>query len=392
MEMPSPITNSKRTKLIKCYNTSITSDSRIVEERADKYICLDSGLIYNGTGARGREEGFYSDHYDLHSEGTESEFKYFENEISIGIYEDIANFINTEVGIMSRSKVLDVGCGKGLLLKRLQEKNPSLNLNGVEPSRNAQKFFKSAYPEVNCYEGLLETSPFLRENFDLIVANGVLEHVPDPVGFLELIGEILDERGYLYIGVPNFHNNPADIFTYDHLSHFTPDTISTVFRLAGFQIISSKVLSNRVPMWFILKKINKVPLNKISVDILASTQLAQRAIDQVQAFFDSYDNAVEMARSKAKRIAVYGTGAFAMIGMKHTCLNAQDIAFFVDDNQSIWGSTRIGLPVCDPSILKTSAEISEVIISANPCYINLIENKLKDILRDSPIAVHVPKT
>ena len=144
-------------------------------------------------------------------------------------------------------------------------------------------------------------------------------------------------------------------------------------------------------MWFLLKKTGKVPLNNIELDISASMQLAQRTIEQVQAFFDSYDNAVEMARSKAKRIAVYDTGAFAMIAIKHTNMNADDIAFFVDDNESIWGSTRVGVPVCDPRKLKTSTEISEVIISANPCYINLIENKLKDILGDSQIAIHVPK-
>ena len=64
---------------------------------------------------------------------------------------------------------------------------------------------------------------------------------------------MLKDNGYLYIGVPNFRNNPADIYTYDHLSRFTPSVIKQLFSSSGFDVAAEWVLKNRVPMWFMHK-------------------------------------------------------------------------------------------------------------------------------------------
>ena len=391
MVKTSPITGSSNTKLIKGYDTCITSDSRIVNERADKHICLDTGLIFNATGPRGGERDFYTDDYELHAESDSSEFKYFDTGSAAGIYDEIVDFIRAETEFGAPQEILDVGCGKGILLRKLKEKYPKSVLHGVEPSRNAQGFFKKTFPEVSFFEGPLEASPFVKERFDLIVSNGVLEHVPDPVSFLRIIRNSIKKDGYLYIGVPNFTNNPADILTYDHLSHFTPETVSIVFALAGFEVLASKVMTQRVPMWFVLKRTEEKPLSEIDVDINKSWSLAQDTLGQVNAYFKSYDKAAQSAKSKRKRVAVYGTGAFAMIATRHTQLDVGGIAMFLDDNKSMWDSERLGVPVCDPHKVKARTDISEIIISANPCYLRLIVEKLSKLLIDTPITVHVPK-
>ena len=78
--------------------------------------------------------------------------------------------------------------------------------------------------------------------------------MPNPVTFLKAIRNSLADDGYLYVGVPNFENNPADLFTFDHLARFTPNTINLTFNLAGFKIVSKIVPDKRVPMWFIVQK------------------------------------------------------------------------------------------------------------------------------------------
>ena len=79
---------------------------------------------------------------------------------------------------------------------------------GVEPSKNAKKFFQKVMPHISIFEGIFQQSPYLNGNFELITANGVLEHVPHPVEFLKEIRNSISEDGHVFIGVPNFENNP----------------------------------------------------------------------------------------------------------------------------------------------------------------------------------------
>ena len=391
MIVKSPITDSTNTKHIVTYETSIMSDSHITPQRVDNYLCLDTGLIFNASGPRGSEKGFYTDEYDLHSENDDSEFKYFESSQAVGIYDDIATFISQHLSIDTSPTILDIGCGKGILLDKLGRLYPGSILCGVEPSRNATRFFQKALSHTRFYEGTFEDSPFLHEKFDLITANGVLEHVPNPVEFLKRIRSSISESGMVYIGVPNFANNPADLFTYDHLSRFTPDTVNLVFQLAGFEIIASKISNQRVPMWFLLKPVTPKSLNQLDSDINSSSELIKKTLYEIAAFFKSYEIAVHEAKIKQKKIALYGTGALGLIATCYTKLETNLIQCIFDDNSSIWGSDRLGIKVIDPRQLSEMNNISEIVISANPCYVDLIENRIKSLIKGSSITLHTPK-
>lgn len=391
MTVKSPITQSTNTRFISTYDPCIMSDSRIADRRSDNYLCLDTGLVFNASGARGGEKAFYTDEYDLHSENDNSEFKYFESDKVVGIYDDIADFVATNTNFTGNPSILDIGCGKGILLRKLQGKYPGSVLHGVEPSRNALKFFQKVFPDVSLFEGIFEDSPFLNKKFDLIVSNGVLEHVPDPVAFLKNIRSCIAESGFLYIGVPNFRNNPADLFTYDHLSRFTPETVNMVFQLGGFEIAASKVSDQRVPMWYVLKPAKTKTIEDVAVDVDGSAKLVEKTLKEIDAFFESYQKAAKEAKAKKKKVAVYGTGAFGLIGTRYTELDTQIIERIFDDNMSIWGSERLGIAVDDPQKIKDMDAVSEIVISANPCYINLIENKVKALIEGTSLTVHVPK-
>jgi SAM-dependent methyltransferase len=367
------------------------SDSRITERRVDNYLCLDTGLIFNALGARGSEKNFYTDEYDLHSENEDSEFKYFESKEAVGIYDDIVELITRSVTLKKNPSILDVGSGKGLLLKKLQKNYPNSHLYGVEPSRNALKFFHKFFPDVKIFEGVFEESPFLDKKFNLVVSNGVLEHVPNPVDFLKKIRRCVAENGFLYIGVPNFKNNPADLFTYDHLSRFTPDSINVAFQLAGFEIVASKVSDRRVPMWFVLKSVSEKNISELKIDIQNSVAVVEKSLSDIEAFFKSYQQAADDAKRKKKKIAVYGTGTLGMIGMRYTNMDLNIIECFVDDNTSIWGSKRNGIPVNDPKKLTKIESISEIVIAANPCYLDLIEKKVRSLVEGTTLKLHLPQ-
>ena len=111
----------------------------------------------------------------------------------------------------------------------------------------------------------------------------------------------LTDNGYLYIGVPNFENNPADVFTFDHLTRFTPSSINLIFKLAGFKIVASKVLDNRVPMWFVAQKSDALALEEMKIDIQKEQHLIEETVKSLKSIFKTYDNAAKNALAKGKK-------------------------------------------------------------------------------------------
>ena len=94
-----------------------------------------------------------------------------------------------KAGATPASRILDVGCGPGLLLKNLQYQGFS-NLSGVDP------FQEKIHPGLNIYRTQLDK---LTGQYDFIMLHHSLEHMPDPAGALrELKRTLQSGRHYPY--------------------------------------------------------------------------------------------------------------------------------------------------------------------------------------------------
>lgn len=369
----SPITGNFNTRKLDEYKKSITSESKLVVEAVSNFQCLDSGLIFNNLGARGKEVNFYEDEYDLHSESLTSEFKYSTNIGYTGIYENINQFIINNIPISSKGKLLDLGCGKGLLLKNFNDKFPKWKLFGIEPSKNAKIYHEKIIPNVEVSFSDYKGAKLSSNKFDIITSNGVLEHVPDPLDFLEFIHNNLDDDGFCFIGVPNFINNPVDIFTYDHLSRFTPSTLENIFKISGFKVANKITSNERVPMWYIIKKTVRKSFD-VGVNIDTEYKNFKKNKIQVNKTFDSIDTCLE--NHKNEKIVVYGTGAIFLIYFHFNNIDIGNIKCFIDDNETIHGSSKLGLKIFSPNYIIDKG-FNNIIISSNPCYHRQIINKIK---------------
>jgi len=78
------------------------------------------------------------------------------------------------------SSVLDVGCGTGLALEWFSRKDAKIALRGVDPAEGMLTVARERVPtaEFSLAEG--ESLPFGDACFDLVVATGILHHVPAP--------------------------------------------------------------------------------------------------------------------------------------------------------------------------------------------------------------------
>jgi 2-polyprenyl-3-methyl-5-hydroxy-6-metoxy-1,4-benzoquinol methylase len=103
--------------------------------------------------------------------------------------------------IPANAAVLEVGCGFGSFLDLVQEKRHA-DAKGIDLSSAAIEVAQSRRRPVEV-EDVVELAAREPESFDVVCAFQVLEHVPDPRGFLDACVRLLKPGGRLCLGLPN---------------------------------------------------------------------------------------------------------------------------------------------------------------------------------------------
>ena len=362
------------------YENSVTSDSRPVPGGVKNVQSRETGLVTNATGARSDLAKFYEEEYALHEESAESDIAIYSERAQTTMSEAVANFILESWSPPSRPRILDFGCGKGLLLEQLGDRLPDAELTGIEPNKRARTRIAENPRLKRLNLTGLDTALANSETFDLVVTNGVLEHVEDPGVTLGDLRRLVTSNGHLFVGVPNFEANPLDLLTYDHLSRFTPTTLTYLLEQNGFEPLNVRADSTQVAMWWMSRCDGRSarPLDKQV--IARELEVAQRHQTWLDSAFSAIGAAVKEARAGSRPIIVYGTANLwtAMIGLG--LVDETDATLIVDDNASLWGTERTGGRVESPDVtLKAELGRALVIISANPCYFDRIKARILEL-------------
>jgi SAM-dependent methyltransferase len=128
---------------------------------------------------------------------------------------------------------LDIGCSMGILLKRFEGIYHGVPA-GIEPGKEHRNYARKAGLAV--YASLEELEQSETAPFDLISMSHVLEHLPDPVGYLVHLRErLLEPAGQLLLEVPNLYAH--DSFEPAHLVAYSAHTVQQTLAKAGFEII-----------------------------------------------------------------------------------------------------------------------------------------------------------
>lgn len=163
-------------------------------------------------------------------------------------------------------RVLDIGCGRGLLLKQFQKRG--WEVQGTELDAKAAAFGRDVLG-LPIRTGPLEEMAFQDEQFDAVVMWHVLEHVPDFQNILAEIARILKPGGVFLVAVPNFGSWEARLtkdawFHLDvprHLNHFTKPVLLKALVEAG---LSAKQISFIAPEYDLFSFVQSV-LSRIGI-------------------------------------------------------------------------------------------------------------------------------
>jgi ubiquinone/menaquinone biosynthesis C-methylase UbiE len=77
-------------------------------------------------------------------------------------------------------RVLDAGCGEGVVYRAMRARGWSGEWTGVDLSEAAIEYARQRSPEAMWHAGRLDALPVAPRSFDLAFCSQVLEHIPEP--------------------------------------------------------------------------------------------------------------------------------------------------------------------------------------------------------------------
>lgn len=145
------------------------------------------------------------------------------------------------VRLHTPGRILDIGCGRGLILAYLRERG--WESHGVELSEIAARNVMGI-PGIHVTIGPFDPAQFEDGQFDVVMLWHVLEHIDDVSSAFDALNRIIKIGGTLVIAVPNISSWQARLTQYHwfhldlprHYSHFSEKWLTQALATRGFQL------------------------------------------------------------------------------------------------------------------------------------------------------------
>ena len=329
----------------------------------DLAVCESCGFIFNQSFDLSKMK--YGQHYD----NTQDYSPYFESYIS-----NLTSSLIHKKNIQNRC-IVEVGCGKGSFLRRLVENKEWGNNGygfdpsyvGLESDLDGRLKFEKRYYDIEC-----SNVPA-----GVVICRHVIEHIPDPLTLLQTIKKTLSHsaNARVFFETPTvewiLHNKVIWDFFYEHCSYFTPESLATLFEVAGFEVENVEHVFNGQYLWLEAIVCHEKPLvtkNPRNIPILA------KEFGKLEQIHKKEWEIKVQELSKKGKVAVWGAGAKGVTFTNMIDPECKYIECVIDLNPKKQGKYLVGTghPIVSYRDIKTRNIKSAILMNPNYYDENLI--------------------
>lgn len=284
------------------------------------------------------------------------------------------------------SKMIDIGCANGGLLRELQQLGGK-RLYGMDPSYSCVQNTRSL--SIDAEAGSLFALPeSLVQSYDCVILCHVLEHIYDLRRAVQQIDKLVAPQGLVYIEVPDAAHYaqllvaPFQDFNTEHINHFDPTTLQNLFRLSGFETVDvqyKELLSSPSKPYPAVYAVFKKASQPLQPRITKSVSLREQMmayIDRSQQMMARIDAGLRALLKVHPTIMVWGMGQLTMKLLADTALKDAQIAAFIDNNSINIGKTLGSVPVIGPGDIQGT---DDPILIASLIHQEAIASQIKDL-------------
>lgn len=321
----------------------------------DKYnivSCSCCGFCYADTSATQTDyDVYYSDYNNYSGQGANKAFQ--------TTFSPIRTFL--EKHTEKSSAILDVGFGKGELLKRLGELGYT-ELTGIDPSQYSVDHLKRN--GIQAYKKSVYDDPgWLSGNYDLVFLMSVIEHLLDPKIAVVQATKYLKNGGFLIVDIPDYSMcNKVELpipnqFNQEHINYFSRISFERMLQGSPLQLLYTRQieiesgfgLGSEFSRIFMLQKVDGTMQSTARRDFDT-----KKSIEQYLDYQEGkHENMAMVLADFCKRqvpLIIWGAGALTMSILETTELRKCNVVAVVDGNPLKEGGSigrwRVNSPEC----------------------------------------------
>jgi nucleoside-diphosphate-sugar epimerase/2-polyprenyl-3-methyl-5-hydroxy-6-metoxy-1,4-benzoquinol methylase len=298
-------------------------------------------------------------------------------------FETLCQKIVRDTGLTGGT-VLELACNDGSQLDYF--KTVGWNTWGVDPAENIVKMGLAKGHNIICgFWGQREFSEIPTP--DVILAQNVVAHVPDPVKFLEHCAQIMNDSTYLYVQTSQcnmYANGEFDTIYHEHLSFFTIASMMKAAELSGLCVTEvTKQPIHGTSYLFQMRKglqhsVQALAALKEEQDIgLYTSQFYAQYVQNIYKNKQTITSILNTHHNAGIPIVAYGAAAKGMTFINFYDLNG--IKYIADDATMKQGKYTPGknIPIVHPAKLADEDEVAIIVFAWN--FIDEIVSKIKQI-------------
>jgi SAM-dependent methyltransferase len=305
----------------------------------------------------------------------------FERDRAKAIAEFVGRFVPRR-----ESRILEVGCATGRLLGELRRRGFP-NTSGIDPSPSCAETALREFG-IAVETGTLFALSRRKDEVDMVVLVGVLEHIRDLSGALSVLWGVLKAEGRLYLEVPDacefttWLDAPFQQFSVEHVNFFSRRSLENLLKVNGFRVLAVERLTRPVTETSTMPVIAAIfektggPVGRWVRDenteaglleyIRRSKVLAQSDVAVIDGLVESGDP-----------ILIWGVGTNATRLLSTTRLREANILAFFDSNPKVHGKELLGVTIRPPAELR---QMPYPVLIASRVFQDEIERQIREDL------------